>query len=54
MKLTLILSFLLFYVLLTYLDVILLGEVKRYENFLLAAILAGVVYGFRLLTKPKP
>lgn len=45
------------YILLCDLDKILLDDVKRYENFVLATIVAGVVYVIQLLTsleKKKP
>ena len=49
-----ILSFLVAYILLCYLDKILLDDVKRYENFVLATVVAGVVYVVQLLTSlPK-
>jgi hypothetical protein len=49
-----ILSFLVAYILLCYLDKILLDDVKRYENLVLATVVAGVVYVVQLLTSlPK-
>lgn len=45
-----ILVFLVAYILLCYLDKILLDDVKRYENFVLATIVAGIAYLIQLLT----
>lgn len=46
-----ILVFLFAFTLFSYLDKILLGEVQRFENALLSAILAGITFLFQLLIK---
>lgn len=45
-----LLVFMVAYVLLSYLDKNLLGEVRCYENFVLALIIAGIAYLIHLLT----
>jgi hypothetical protein len=46
--------FLFSYIALSYFDAILLGEVNRLENIILAAIVAGIAYIFYLLLRtPK-
>lgn len=42
-------TFLVTFIALSYSDTILLGEVKRYENVVLAAIMAGMVFVIALL-----